>query len=1166
MHDGEKMRGFTDSRIDMNMRLPQKGSQRMKSELSPFVFSRKCLMAWLVSSGLGVALFAGTVQARVETDLSGPGWKLWQDRAAAWKDDALFAPPVDMSKVPANPPTGGWETLNGTNPVPVSIPGTIEEYLGKGNGPENFTGVSWWFRTIKVPAFEGPKKVLLRFESARQRAEIYLDQKLVGYDVVGNTPFEVDISTLVKPGAEHKLAVRITNPGGNFTWVDFQSVGWGKYVFPGGHNFSGITGGAKLLVCDPVYIDDIYVQNTPAISNANVIVTINNSLATVTRKTVQVTVTPKNNPAQQTTFLIKEVELKPGETVATQAVSVANVKLWDTDNPNLYVCEVSLLDSGKTTDTCSQRFGFRWFTMEGAGQDAMLRLNGKRIVGRTAISWGFWPINGIYPTPELAERQIRTAKAMGLNMLNFHRCIGNPIVMDMADELGLLYFEEPGGYVSVGNHEFGMTMASEKLFRMVKRDRSHPSLVIYNLINEQWWLYGAPEEKGPVFARHLSDLTRSHELDPSRIITYASSWAEPVKEQRLKLHMRPFDSKPYYSGWYDFHNAGGPEVWRSEYYKSPREMYGLTDNRGEIVFWGEEGAMSAPPRLEKIKADMAKMPNKGWDGGVWLRWYDMMDEFMTKKDLRKTFPTVDSLCLAMGAVSHEHQGRKIENVRIQNVGDSYAINGWECEIAENHSGVVDCFRFPKADPALISYYNQPLYVAVKCRNQVVESGDSAVVDFYVVNEKDLKGEYTLSITAITPSGRKCFSKQLPVTITGGDVFGQLLKEEVKIPLSHAGTCRIKASLVDAAGKEYASGREEVLCVDWKKARIRGKGAVYEQETVVKNFLGNEKKLAVPDYNNDMGKLDWVLIARGMKSVATPVSPGNLRDLSGKKEGLTATFFKGRDFKEKIHERLDGMIDFTWALGSTPDPAVKTISDYCVRWEGTLIPPSTGSYEFSTKSDDGVRLWIDGQQVINQWKDGIYDQKASITLTAGKPVSIKMEYYQAGGGAEIHLMWVIPNTGSLDLAKLIDRVKNDGTTLVITDYANDWVGALKGLVPIKYNGTFGVGDCWNGGQYFVKEHPLFKELPVNQALNWPYELLVRVGYTRYGLVMEGEELVSGCYSAQSGQLGTAVGVVPLGKGKIIISTLRITDSLADKGSSVHVVKKLLCNYLEFAGKN
>src|SRR5207302_6858642 len=128
--------------------------------------------------------------------------------------------------------------------------------------------------------------------------------------------------------------------------------------------------------------------------------------------------------------------LAPGDSTIVLKIGVPDAKRWDLDHPNLYVCEAVLSSDGKTTDADRTTFGFRWFAPEGIGDNAVFRLNGKRIVVRTSISWGFWPINGIYPTPEWAEKQVRVAKALGLNMLNFHRCTGQPVVLEKADELG----------------------------------------------------------------------------------------------------------------------------------------------------------------------------------------------------------------------------------------------------------------------------------------------------------------------------------------------------------------------------------------------------------------------------------------------------------------------------------------------------------------------------------------------------------------------------------------------------------------------------------------------------------------------------------------------------------------------------------------------------------
>jgi hypothetical protein len=143
-----------------------------------------------------MALMAGVALAaraeRVELDLSGSDWKLWTDTKAAWQNDGLFLPPVNLSRVPTNPPSGGWDALKSSG-LAVSVPGTVEEYLSPGTGPDgDIKGVSWWWRTIQIPKNAGAH-ITLRFESQRQRAEIYLDHQLVGYDVIGGTPFEADL-------------------------------------------------------------------------------------------------------------------------------------------------------------------------------------------------------------------------------------------------------------------------------------------------------------------------------------------------------------------------------------------------------------------------------------------------------------------------------------------------------------------------------------------------------------------------------------------------------------------------------------------------------------------------------------------------------------------------------------------------------------------------------------------------------------------------------------------------------------------------------------------------------------------------------------------------------------------------------------------------------------
>ena len=1134
--------------------------------------SAKKLVGIAMGVIFGVMFMSATANAaRTEVDLCGSGWNLWQDQAANWEKDDLFPPPVDLAKIPTNAPTGGWGGLTAAKGLAVAVPGTAEEYLSDGKGPESaILGVTWWYRTVRVPEFAGPHRIRLQFESVRQRAEVYVNRKLVGYDLVGNSPFEADISAYAQPGQEVQLAVRITNPGGIFDWRDFGTTPWGKYRVPISHGFGGITGGVKLVLTDAVHIDDIYMQNTPAPHEANAIVNIRNGTGTEVHRDLCLSVVEKRNPATEIFRAeMKGQSLKPGDNTITVKVSAPQAKLWDIDHPELYFCQVRLLDGGKTTDAQDQTFGFRWFAPEGIGTNAMFRLNGKRIVLRTAISWGFWPINGLYPTAAWAEKEICNAKAFGLSMLNFHRGIGHPVLMDKADELGLMYYEEPGGYVSGGTDPFAQALVREKLLRMVRRDRSHPSMVIYNMINEQWRNYGADKDEA-LFAIHRADLQAAHDIDPSRTITYTSAFAEDdIKESKHRMHMRPFDSTVHMIGWFDSHRAGGPYTWEQNFYQDPTKHYGFTLNKTEIVYRGEEAAVSAPPRLALIKKELEAAPHKGWDGAIYLQWHDAFADFIRRKNLAAAFPSVDDLCTTMGVISLEHQGRKIEDHRICDANDGYAINGWEAEVTENHSGIVDCFRNPKADPTILAYYNQPLYVAVKTRNQVVNLGESATVDFFAVNEKNLTGPHTLKIRATDPAGAEVFSKEEAVTLAGGDVYGQALVEAVAVPLTtRPGMYRIEASLLDRAGTVQATGHEQIFSVDWKRAALGGRGAIVESDGKVHDFLKKQMNLDVPAYSDRLGTLDWVVIARPNLSEKAPIPSDCLRDESGQKHGLTATFFDGRKSRTRVGQRVDGAIDFDWT-GQTPDPSVHKTEDYSVIWTGTLIPPVGGQYAFNISSDGNAFLRVDNKDVITIWRhedSGKTVQKeGSIELTAGKPVTFRLEFSQHLQGGNVHLGWCVPGGSGLDVTGLLARARKDGTTLLFIDMADTWMHAITDACgTAKYSNSFVVGGCWVGGQYFVRDHPLFKDLPVNIGLNWPYQAVVKG--RRTGLRLEGEELVVGVYNTWPFDLGTAVGVIPCGKGRIVVSTLDICRNLNNDSGPFNVARKLLCNYLEYAQKH
>jgi len=102
-------------------------------------------------------------------------------------------------------------------------------------------------------------------------------------------------------------------------------------------------------------------------------------------------------------------------------------------------------------------------------------------------------------------------------------------------------------------------------------------------------------------------------------------------------------------------------------------------------------------------------------------------------------------------------------------------------------------------------------------------------------------------------------------------------------------------------------------------------------------------------------------------------------------------------------RYDSSVNFNWGTGS-PDPSIG-VDHFSARWIGSVIPDTTDTYTFNTTSDDGIRLWVNGQKVIDNWTDHSPTQNSgTIALTAGQACAIQMEYYENGGGAQAQLAW------------------------------------------------------------------------------------------------------------------------------------------------------------------
>jgi beta-galactosidase len=985
---------------------PGKGETMKSTRVSLFL----CILSFSV-------YVLNAQQGRVVTDISANDWKLWLDTAAQWQQDELFLPGTNIRNIPTNIPTGGWEVLQKGEGKTVHLPATVEEYYWGRNGNSfgvagNYLGVSWLSTTIHVPASMKGKRIILDFESVRLRAEIFVNKKLVGYDLVNSTPFEVDITRAAVPGEENKIAVRITDPNGNFDWRDSHNFMWGDYRIQPSHGFGGITGKVKLVATDQIFIRDVFIKNKPQTNEVDAQLTIQNLSDENTNGTLSLQVKEYKTGKLVWKKELADETLKTQENIRTVTIGMKDAKLWSVDNPFLYTLSVSWKGKDLREDEMEKRFGFRWFEIRDVDGDKQFYLNGKRIVLRTSISWGFWPVNGIAPSDELAYKQVKDAKELGLNMLNFHRTIGQTNVLDDADELGLLYFEEPGGNQYPENlfdsrnaadkkqTGFYLPVRTEKFLRMIKRDRSHPCLVIYNMHNER----GAQP--------HLQDrdeMMAGHKLDPTRIITYNSSNGtikQNEPDPRFKLHLLPYDTTFYDYGWFDQHHAGGPGTYHDNLYNHPRKYAKYTDHKDEIIYYGEEGAIGTPPRLQLIREEILKTGKDiGWESAAYLKWFDAYDLFLKKNGFDKAFPNVDSLTRKMGNVAYYYQGRIIENVRLNNIIDGYAVNGWESMKLENHSGIVDNYRNLKGDPALIFRYNRPLYIAVKLNRKVLQTGDTTTIDLFVVNEKNIRGSFDLEVKTMNEKGETIWSKGSKVSVSGGDRYGELLLSGLKFVPAHAGYYKVKASLKKGS-QVITEGNDEAFAVSLNTSGIAGEGQIADTSGIIASYL---------------------------KSI-----------------GVTS-------FKPYRSGRPSGKI--------------------------LLV----GSFE---------------------------------PLQNGNPLVTDI------------LEWV-----------------NNGNSLIVISGTDKWAEFLAKKEVIGYRGLQVLGTSWYGGNFFVKEHPLFNGLPQSCVFNWEYQCLAGYNKSRFGMRIDNGETVVACVSDHKPEVYSALSIIPHGRGRIILCTLDILSCIKDLKAEV-----------------
>ncbi|WP_280748777.1 glycoside hydrolase family 2 TIM barrel-domain containing protein [Parabacteroides sp. PF5-9] len=419
---------------------------------------------------------------------------------------------------------GIWEAVRPANPgnpetVPLWEKVTLPHCFNAEDAVDpdvNYYQGAGWYKTlldIENPYADG--RVLLDFEGAGQKTEVYLYTTKVGEHIGGYDEWTLDITDAVEAfkkdkglterfGGKIPLSIRCDNSR------DLEMI-------PSDLSDFNVYGGLYRYV-NLVYVPKTsfqYIQLDAGLSTSlkEGILTINASFhnpADIKKANIQVTV---YDPNKKIVFNKQLQDILPlGKQFITE-ISIKNPILWDVDNPNLYTCELKLDVEGESV-TAKECFGFRHFEFKEKGP---FYLNGKRLLLRGTHRHEDHAGVGQAMTEAMMRTEIEMMKRMGVNFIRLGHYQQSEIILNLCDELGILVWEEiPWCRGGLGGESYKI-QARRMLTNMVTQHRNHPSVIIWGLGNENDWPNDFSYfEKDAIraFMKELHDL--AHQLDNSR--------------------------------------------------------------------------------------------------------------------------------------------------------------------------------------------------------------------------------------------------------------------------------------------------------------------------------------------------------------------------------------------------------------------------------------------------------------------------------------------------------------------------------------------------------------------------------------------------------------------------------------------------------------------------
>lgn len=407
-------------------------------------------------------------------------------------------------------------------------------------------GEGWYRKHYTMEKQDAEKRHVLYFEGVYAQSEVWVNGKKVNFNAYGYSSFRCDITSYCHPAGEsNTIAVRVVNEGKNSRW----------------YAGSGIYRHVWLIKTEPIHLDEwTSFIRTEALNGNEATVSLETSVFNEGEEKEDVSVVVGIlSPADGT---VRKAERNisvgaKGRQDLTFSLSVPDVKLWSIDAPNIYKANIRILsgNNGKVLDEISVPFGIR--TISFSAKEGF-KLNNQRVKLKGGCVHHDNGLLGAASLDRAEERKVELLKANGYNAV---RCSHNPpaeAFLRACDEQGLLVIDEAFDHWQKAKnpqdyHRFFDEWSERDISAMVRRDRNHPSIIMWSIGNE---IQERSDEDGMRIAERLNKIV--HGLDATRPITAAINdyWDNPQmkwKDDAFKA-MKYLDVVGYNYMWYEYEN------------------------------------------------------------------------------------------------------------------------------------------------------------------------------------------------------------------------------------------------------------------------------------------------------------------------------------------------------------------------------------------------------------------------------------------------------------------------------------------------------------------------------------------------------------------------------------------------------------------------------------